>query len=137
MRKRNFLPVVATALFFVTMGVDVRANDDVQIITDIAAWHHPAKQVLKKYKLDLVEVDLRDHRRYPVFHVVSWPYDPTSSATGDFFTPLLYDLLQANGGWPYKIVADDEKTGFEVRKKKMPGSQTAGMEIIMTDDKTP
>ena len=41
--------------------------DDVVVIDDIANWRHPTKDVLSKWKIKLIKVELLNHGVYPVF----------------------------------------------------------------------
>ena len=89
-------------------------------ITNIAAWKHPAKTGFTRYGLHQTKVELMWSRKFPVFHIAQWTGgDPTNYAAhtspdAAFFTPLPADLLTANARWPYRIIADDTRTGFVV-----------------------
>lgn len=84
------------------------------VVTDIAAWSNPTKEVFRKHHLKLTKVQLMWNRKFPVFHVADFGADPGSGAADSFFAPLLSDLLKANGGAALKIVEDSTHDGFVV-----------------------
>lgn len=93
---------------------DIVTDPNPAVIADLVGWTHPAKAVLKKHRLTVTKVELLRDRKYPVFHVASWPYDPRSSQASSYFNPLLYDLAMANGKWAYRIEDDAERIGYAV-----------------------
>ena len=84
------------------------------VISSISAWAHPTKQVFAKHHLKLVKVELMLNGKFPVFHVADFGADPAAGPTGAFFSPILFDLLRANGYNALKIVEDSAHDGFVV-----------------------
>ena len=84
------------------LWISLAAAGDLKVITDIPHWQHPVKSVLQKYKVTLVKVELHD-QTYPVFYV-KFPYDPMLGHNDNYFHPLYYDTLKANGFWNYAFV---------------------------------
>ena len=64
--------LVLPVLFFTT---GIAWGDNVTVITDMAEWKHPVKDVFIKYKVKISKVELYNNNTYPIFYV-SFPYDP-------------------------------------------------------------
>jgi hypothetical protein len=90
--------ILISSLFWVTVAM----AGDVKVITDIKNWQHPVKTVLQKHKVDLKKVELQNET-FPVFYV-KFPYDPMLGHNDNYFHPLYYDTLAANGFWNYAFV---------------------------------
>ena len=75
---------------------------------DLSSWHHPTRLVFEKKGLSLTRVQLCNNGKLPVFFA-EVPYDPMG-ASGSFFNPLYAELRDANGGWPFAIVATSDNT---------------------------
>ncbi len=84
------------------------------VITDIATWSHPTKDVFNKYHLRLTKVELMWNKTFPVFHVTDFGADPGAGPSSPYFTSLEMDLLKANGYNAFKIVEDNVHDGFVV-----------------------
>jgi hypothetical protein len=95
----GFLTIVVLSSFFL---VAPAAAGDVQVITNLKAWHHPVKSVFQKHNVILYKVELHN-QTYPVFYV-KFPYDPRLGHNDKYFRPLYYDTLKANGFWDYTFV---------------------------------
>ena len=90
-------------------------NADCEAI-DLGPWTHPVRdEVEKRSEAHLLWAALCDEQRYPVFGM-EFDYDPNGQ-TNDFFRPLFYDLLQANGRWPYAIIVPSSKLMIVVSGK--------------------
>jgi hypothetical protein len=98
--------ILLGGLFWVTVAM----AGDVKVITDIKTWHHPVKTVFQKNKVELSKVELHD-QNYPVFYV-KFPYDPMLGHNDNYFHPLYYDTLKANGFWNYALV--DQEGGHRI-----------------------
>ena len=84
------------------------------VITDIATWSHPTKQVFEKHHLKLTKVELMWNRTFPVFHVATFDADPGAEPADTSLSALVLDLLEANGKNAFKLVEDDAHDGFVV-----------------------
>ncbi len=98
--------LLAVSLFWSTLA----AAGEVAVISDIQHWQHPVKAVFQKYKVTLSKVELQD-QTYPVFYV-KFPYDPMFGHNDNYFHPLYYDTLKANGFWNYAFV--DQEGGHRI-----------------------
>ena len=115
--KRVRLPIerhTGGIWFFVCMSailwVTVAMANEVKVITDIAHWQHPVKAVLQKHKVQLYKVELHN-QTYPIFYV-KFPYDPIFGHNDNYFHPLYYETLAANGFWNYAFV--DREYGYRI-----------------------
>ncbi|MDH5218645.1 MAG: hypothetical protein OEX19_13170 [Gammaproteobacteria bacterium] len=93
-----------------------------EIITDIVAWKHPVKEVLKTNKIKITKVKLLHNKKYPVFYV-ELPYDPQSSETTSYFYQLYAEILEANSWWSYALHSERDQVQIEINwdrtKKEM------------------
>jgi hypothetical protein len=80
----------------------IASADDVKIITNITAWNHPVINILQKNKIVLYKVELHN-KNYAIFYV-KFPYDPRFAHNDNFFKPLYYETLKANGFWDYAFI---------------------------------
>jgi hypothetical protein len=101
---RRILVVGSLCLFIISplFPVSVSLARDVTVISDIQAWQHPVKEILKKHKVILYKVELHN-KTYPIFYV-RFPYDPRLGHNDKYFKPLYYETLKANGFWNYSFV---------------------------------
>ena len=104
MALRQILMVVILAFFLVggLVDVEIASAGDVTVINNIHEWKHPVKDVLIKHKVVLYKVELYN-KTYPIFYV-KFPYDPMFAHNDNFFKPLYYETLKANGFWDYSFV---------------------------------
>ncbi|WP_019908817.1 hypothetical protein [Paenibacillus sp. HW567] len=75
----------------------INNTDPKVIITDLAKWKHPVKEVFKKNHVTLVRVELTNNKTYPTFIVKS--LEGISADSSDF----LYSLSEKNGYWDFRI----------------------------------
>ena len=97
--------VSGSLIFFIISNLlvmEIATADDVTVINNIQEWKHPVKDVLIKNKVVIYKVELY-HKTYPVFYV-KFPYDPWLGHNDNFFKPLYYETLKANGFWDYSFV---------------------------------
>jgi hypothetical protein len=97
--------IVVSLLFFVIgifLAADISLAGEVTVISNIEEWHHPVKEVLKKHKVILYKVELHN-KTYPFFYV-RFLYDPRLGHNDNYFKPLYYDTLKANGFWNYAFI---------------------------------
>ncbi len=93
----------------------LRINEDCEGI-DLSNWDHPARDEMnKRPQAHLRWAALCDAKRYPIFGM-DFDYDPNGE-TEDFFRPFFYDLLQANGRWPYAIIVPGDELMIAVSGK--------------------
>jgi hypothetical protein len=71
---------------------------------DLSSWSHPTRTVLEKNKgVTLDWVELCNNRKYPIYGV-HFTYDPQGQ-TRDYFIPLYFEMLKANGRHPFSFVS--------------------------------
>ena len=99
------------------------SSSDSVVITDIASWKHPVKKIFSQNNIKLSKVVLTNHKKYPVFYV-SFPYDPQSSQTSDYFNQLYAEVLAANGWWSYALQDEQDKVRIEVNWNKSKNEMT-------------
>ena len=85
---------------------------------DIAAWQHPTKAVLAKYKVVLKSVTLQD--RFATFQV-EFPFDPQTEPNAARLQALCLELLRANGSWNYALVSGPDHLEIDVSWDKRAG----------------
>lgn len=102
--------------------------DKVTVITDIQGWNHPVKQVLQKHKVKLLKVELHD-QTYPVFYV-RFPYDPWFGHNDNYFRPLYYETLKANGFWNYAFADPSFDCRINITWDKKTKTLSEGMDNI-------
>jgi hypothetical protein len=84
------------------LAVGISQANDVTVISNIKEWHHPVKDILNKQNVILYKVELHN-KTYPIFYV-SFPYDPRLAHNDNYFKPLYYETLKANGFWDYAFI---------------------------------
>ncbi len=93
-------------LFFfiinIALAVDVSLASEVTVISNIKEWRHPVKDILIKHKVILYKVELHN-QTYPIFYV-RLTYDPRLAHNDNYFKPLYYETLKANGFWDYSFI---------------------------------
>ena len=92
-------------------------SNNSNVITNIADWNHPVKKVFTQHKVKLTKIVLTKHKKYPIFYV-SFPYDPQSSQTADYFNQLYAEVLAANGWRNYALQDEQDKIRIEVSWNK-------------------
>ena len=98
-------------------GVHPVSLDEGCLDLDIQQWRHKTRYVIESRKeAHLHWVKMCRNKTYPVFGV-KFDYDPQGK-TDDFFHPLFWDLLEANGYWPYSIVAIDDNLAIHIYQEK-------------------
>lgn len=91
-------------------------TEEVKVITNIAEWHHPVKDVFKKHKVKLYKVEL-NNKTYPIFYV-KFPYDPSLGHNNSYFTPLYYETAKANGFWDYSFIDYEDNCRINIKWDK-------------------
>lgn len=101
---RRRLIMVSLLLLVISMFLvaDISLAGEVTVISNIKDWHHPVKDVLNKQKVILYKVELLN-KTYPIFYV-RFPYDPRLGHNDNYFKPLYYETLKANGFWNYAFI---------------------------------
>jgi len=93
-------------------------------------WNHPALAELRKRRQAHVEwVMLCRNRSHPVFGV-NFDHDPRGR-TGDFFTPLYDDMLQASQGDPFSLAVLKDELIIDVAR---PGKDEISVEFREAPD---
>ena len=116
--------ILLGSLFWVTVAM----AGDVKVITDIKNWHHPVKAVFQKYKVELYKVELQN-QTYPVFYV-KFPYDPMLGHNDNYFHPLYYDTLEANGFWNYAFVDREDGRRINITWDKKTKTMSENIEDL-------
>ena len=103
-RFRRILLMGSLCCFIISILLPVRISlaREVTVISNIQAWQHPVKEILKKHKVSLYKVELHN-KTYPIFYV-RFPYDPRLGHNDKYFKPLYYETLKANGFWDYAFI---------------------------------
>jgi hypothetical protein len=101
---RHRLIRVSLLLFVISvfLVVGISHADEVTVISNIKEWHHPVKDIFKKQNVILYKVELHN-KTYPIFYV-RFPYDPRLAHNDNYFKPLYYETLKANGFWNYAFI---------------------------------
>ena len=101
-RRMLVMGSLVVFILSITLAVDISQAGEVTVISNIKEWHHPVKGVLNKHKVILYKVELHN-KTYPIFYV-RFPYDPRLAHNDNYFKPLYYETLEANGFWNYAFV---------------------------------
>ena len=120
-----FLALVVFSSFF--LAIPAMAGD-LKTITNIKEWDHPVKGVLQKHKVEILKVELHN-QTYPVFYV-KFPYDPWLGHNDNYFKPLYYETLKANGFWDYALVDQSSEVRITIKWDKKTKTLAEGMESI-------
>jgi hypothetical protein len=101
---RHRLIRVSLLLFVISvfLVVGISHADEVTVISNIKEWHHPVKDIFNKQNVILYKVELHN-KTYPIFYV-RFPYDPRLAHNDNYFKPLYYETLKANGFWNYAFI---------------------------------
>lgn len=89
-----------------------------EVITDIANWNHPVKDVLNKYNIRIMKIELLNNKQYPIFNVEFDPVYRLDTQGAKYFDTLLKSIASANGYWNFKVVDDKNKFVFDVECNK-------------------
>jgi hypothetical protein len=91
-------------LFIISLflAVGISQANEVTVISNIKEWHHPVKDIFNKQNVILYKVELHN-KTYPIFYV-RFPYDPRLAHNDNYFKPLYYETLKANGFWNYAFI---------------------------------
>ncbi len=99
------LLIMGSLFFFIIsifLAVGISRAGEITVISNIKEWHHPVKDILNKQKVILYKVELHN-KTYPIFYV-RFPYDPRLAHNDNYFKPLYYETLKANGFWDYSFI---------------------------------
>jgi hypothetical protein len=91
-------------LFIISLflAVGISQANEVTVVSNIKEWHHPVKDIFNKQNVILYKVELHN-KTYPIFYV-RFPYDPRLAHNDNYFKPLYYETLKANGFWNYAFI---------------------------------
>jgi len=120
----NYIAAIAICLGAMT-GAQAKTSE-AEVITDIAAWKHPVKEVLIKNKVKITKLKLLDNKKYPVFYV-KLPYDPQSSETNAYFYQLYAEILEANAWWSYALYVEQDQIQIEINWDKVKEEMTVNI----------
>ena len=101
-RRRLIMGSVFLFIISIFLAVGISLAGEVTVISNIKEWHHPVKDILNKHKVILDKVELHN-KTYPIFYV-RFPYDPRLAHNDNYFKPLYYETLKANGFWDYSFI---------------------------------
>jgi hypothetical protein len=116
--------LIVLILSNVAAGGVARAGD-VTVIENIKEWQHPVKDIFSKYKVVLYKVELYE-KTYPIFFV-KFPYDPWFGHNDNYFKPLYYETLKANGFWNYALIDRSSHCKIDVKWDKKSKTLTESM----------
>lgn len=93
---------------------DITTKDRVitKVITDIAKWNHPTKEVFEKYGYNLTKIEFTQNNTYPIFYVNS-DLDYVFSNE-----PFLEELAKNNGYWNFTIKIGIQSLEVTCNKKQ-------------------
>jgi hypothetical protein len=100
--RRLIMGSVFLCIISIFFAVSMSLAGEVTVISNIAEWHHPVKDIFHKQKVILDKVELHN-KTYPIFYV-RFPYDPRLAHNDNYFKPLYYETLKANGFWDYSFI---------------------------------
>lgn len=89
---------------------------DQSTIIELTNWRHPTKAVLERNGITLVELHISN--KYPIFRV-KFDFDPISSENSRNLNRICYELLEANGMWPYALVDSTDHIRLNVQWRKL------------------
>lgn len=127
--KRIF--IMGSLIFFIAsmfLAVDISLASEVTVISNIKEWQHPVKDILIKHKVILYKVELHN-KTYPIFYV-RFPYDPRLSHNDNYFKPLYYETLKANGFWNYAFVDRSFQSRINITWDKKSRTLTESLDDI-------
>lgn len=93
----------------------VVANENIFVISDVTNWHHPTKDVLKKWKIELTKVELANNRTFPIFYLQGFPFDTMGWDNAKSMAGLEAELFFANGKHDYALEIAPENIRVTVR----------------------
>lgn len=93
-------------------------NDTAVVISDIASWKHPVKDVLVKKNIKILKVELLRNKTYPIFYLEIAPVYEFNSQFAKYFDILLNEIAKANGYWDFRVVDVKKGLKFEVECDK-------------------
>jgi hypothetical protein len=99
------LLIIGSLFFFIIsmfLAADNSLATEITVISNIKEWHHPVKDIFHKQRVILYKVELHN-KTYPIFYV-RFPYDPRLAHNDNYFKPLYYETLKANGFWDYSFI---------------------------------
>jgi hypothetical protein len=102
--------------------------DEVRVVANLKDWQHPVKEVLAKHKVILYKVELH-HKTYPVFYV-RFPYDPWFGHNDNYFKPLYYETLKANGFWDYSFIDQSFQCRINIKWDKKSKTLTESVDNL-------
>ena len=120
----NYIAAMAICLGIMTSAQ--AKSPEGEVITDIAAWKHPVKEILINNKVKLTKILLLDNKKYPVFYV-KLPYDPQSSETNSYFYQLYAEILEANAWWSYALHVEQDQIQIEINWDKAKKEMTVNI----------
>ena len=124
--NRRWIALPAWVLIVSLLLVAAAPAGDVKVITDIKNWHNPVKSVFQKYKVELKRVELHN-KTHAVFYV-KFPYDPMLGNNDNYFNPLYYATLKANGFLNYAFVDLDSSERITITWNKKNGTLSEAFE---------
>lgn len=93
-------------------------NDTAVVISDIASWKHPVKDVLVKENIKIIKVELFRNKTYPIFYLEIAPVYEFNAQFAKYFNSLLHEIAKANGYWDFRVVDVKKGLKFEVECDK-------------------
>jgi hypothetical protein len=93
-------------------------NDTIVVISDIASWEHPVKDILVGKNIKVLKVELLRNKTYPIFYLEIAPIYEFNSQFAEYFDILLHEIAKANGYWDFRVVDVKKGLKFEVECDK-------------------
>jgi hypothetical protein len=101
-KRKLIMGSILSFIMSIFLAVGMSLAGEVTVISNIKEWHHPVKDILYRQKVILDKVELHN-KTYPIFYV-KFPYDPRLAHNDNYFKPLYYEVLRANGFWNYAFI---------------------------------
>lgn len=93
-------------------------NDKAVVISDIASWKHPVKDVLLKENIKILLVELLRNKTYPIFYLEFAPVYEFNSQFAKYYNSILHEIAKANGYWDFRVIDGKKGLKFEVECDK-------------------
>lgn len=109
-------------------------NHDAVAITDISAWKHPVKNVFLEKKVKLIKVVMTKDKTHSTYFV-TFPFDPQSAQTADYFNQLYAEVLAANDWLSYSLQTEQDHIRIDINWDKNKETMSTNIVPLVTTPK--
>lgn len=92
--------------------ITTKHNTITKVITDIAKWNHPTKEIFKKYGYNVTKIEFTNNNTYPIFYVDN---DLDLVFSDEQF---IEELANKNGYWDFTIKTSIQSLEVTCNKKQ-------------------